>query len=224
MQVSLGFVSWLNASQPILVTKGRWESWKNKNLGKLRASGQLHFWRARIVIGFCATISNYWFTGLFKTSGPLLAGQSLESAVPERNAAHSAQPPHIGMERRGRWNVRFRRLQRQPRPQCQRPPWRRTAPVHSTALAEVEVISMTCTFSTARRREGGICWRCFLEEFLGRFDEVWWFDISHLGKFRGDMRTFAKHHAIDRHVLRHLFFLVVFSFLCPCLETHVGMS
>ena len=47
---------------------------------------------------------------------------------------------------------------------------------------------------------------------------------SHLGEFPGDMRTFAKHHAIDRHVLRHfLIFLVVFSFSSSCLETHVGM-
>ena len=45
----------------------------------------------------------------------------------------------------------------------------RTAALHG--FAEVK-ISMTCTFSTGRRREGGICWRCFLEEFLGRFDEI----------------------------------------------------
>ena len=45
----------------------------------------------------------------------------------------------------------------------------RAAALHGFAEANT---SMTCTFSTARRREGGICWRCFLEEFLGRFDEV----------------------------------------------------
>ena len=31
------------ASQPILTTNGRWGSWKIKDLGKLRASGRLHF-------------------------------------------------------------------------------------------------------------------------------------------------------------------------------------
>ena len=38
---------------------------------------------------------------------------------------------------------------------------------------------------------------------------------SHLGEFRGDMRTFAKHHAIDRYVLRHflIFFCCVFIFM-----------
>ena len=40
---------------------------------------------------------------------------------------------------------------------------------HAAALhgvAEVNV-SMTCTFSTARRREGGICWRCFWKNSSG---------------------------------------------------------
>ena len=33
-------------------------------------------------------------------------------------------------------------------------------------FAEVNV-SMTCTFSTARRREDGICWRCFWKNSSG---------------------------------------------------------
>ena len=45
----------------------------------------------------------------------------------------------------------------------------RAAALHG--FAEVNV-SMTSTFTTARRREDGICRRCFLEEFLARFDEV----------------------------------------------------
>ena len=47
----------------------------------------------------------------------------------------------------------------------------------------------------------------------GRFDEVRWF-WEELREFRGDIRTFAKHHAIDRHVLRHHFdiFCCVFIF------------
>jgi len=40
---------------------------------------------------------------------------------------------------------------------------------HAAALhgfAEANV-SMTCAFSTARRREGGICWRCFWKNSSG---------------------------------------------------------
>ena len=52
--------------------------------------------------------------------------------------------------------------------------------------------------------------------------------MINLGEFRGDMRTFAKHHAIDRHVLCHVppffkNFLLCFHFYALCLETHVGM-
>ena len=64
--IGFGCVLRLNASQPFLTTNGRCVSWKNKNLGKLRASGQLHFCRARIVTGFWATISRQWFTCSFK--------------------------------------------------------------------------------------------------------------------------------------------------------------
>ena len=69
--------------------------------------------------------------------------------------------------------------------------------------------SMTCTFMTVRRREGGI-WNLVklevsLEERLGY--------------------CLATHHAIDRHVLRQHFLIVfvMFSFLRLWLETHVGM-
>ena len=40
----------------------------------------------------------------------------------------------------------------------------RAAALHG--FAEVNV-SITSTFSTARRREGGICWRCFWKNSLG---------------------------------------------------------
>ena len=63
---------------------------------------------------------------------------------------------------------------------------------------------------------------CFLPQGLMRSDDL---SKKNWSEFRGDVRTFAKHHAIDRHVLRHHFltFFVVFSFLCPCLEAHLGM-
>ena len=112
-------VSWLNAFQPISTTKGRGGSWRNQNL---RPSGQLNFCRTRIVIGFWATVSSQCFACSFKTSGPLSPGQSLESAVPERNAAQSSRAPHIRVVRCGRWNVRLRRPGRRPRPQCQQCP------------------------------------------------------------------------------------------------------
>ena len=155
-------------------------------------------------------ILNYgqWFPCSFKTSGPLSRGQSLESAVPERNNACSPLGPHIGMERRGRWNVRFRRLGR-PRPQCQRSPVsaERAAALHS--FAEVRVGSMTFTFTTARRREDWIwlSWRCLWKNSSAFAWEVWWDLIIwvYLSESCGDMRTPAKHPAIDRHVLRHHF-------------------
>ena len=57
----------------------------------------------------------------------------------------------------------------------------RNAPQHSMASAEVNV-SMTSTFSTARRREGGICWMCFWKNSSGglmRSDDL----TSHLDSF-----------------------------------------
>ena len=53
---------------------------------------------------------------VFTTFGPLSPGQSLESAVHERIDAQSPLWPHGRVERRGRWNVRLRRLER-PGPQ-----------------------------------------------------------------------------------------------------------
>ena len=53
MQVSLGLVSWLNESQPILMTKGRCRGRKN-----ISGKWTTVFCRARIVIGFCAAISS----------------------------------------------------------------------------------------------------------------------------------------------------------------------
>ena len=96
------------------------ETGKTINLGKLWPSGQLSFCSMSIANRFWATISSQWFMCIFsfKTSGPLSPGQSLESAVPARNGAPSAHSAHIGMERRGRWNVCLRRLRRL-RPQCQ---------------------------------------------------------------------------------------------------------
>ena len=217
-----GFVSWLNESQPILMTKGRCRGRKNMNLRKFRASGQLFFVEPESWLDFAQ---------LFQVNsllGPLSPGQPLESAVPERNGASAPQWAHIGMERRGRWNVPLRRQERQPRPQCQRPPWRQNAPQHSTASAEVGwESSMTCTFLTARRREGGICWRCLWKNCSGglmrsidlrKFEWISW-------RHENACETSSCH--IDRHVLRHpvfWIFFVVFSFSCPCLETHVGMS
>lgn len=43
MHFFFGFVSWLNESQPILMTKGPCRGRKNMNLGKIWASGQLFF-------------------------------------------------------------------------------------------------------------------------------------------------------------------------------------
>ena len=157
-------------SQPILTTMGRRGSEevgtrRIQNIGRLRKSGQLHFCR-RIVFRFRPNVSSQWFTGLFKTFGPLSPGQSLESAVPERNRTRRAQWPYSGLERRDRWNVclrwRLRRRREPPQPRCQRARDGRTRRGTYLGFAEVRLGSMTCTFTTARRREDGIWlrWRC----------------------------------------------------------------
>ena len=157
------WVSWLNASQRILTTHRRRGNWKNKNLGKLRPSGQLNSCRMGIVIWFWATISSQ--------------ASRWSQLSPSGNGAHTALPPHIGVVRHGGWNVRLRRLQRprlgrQPRPQCQRCPCGGAR--RGTRLFAEAIISMTCTSTTARHREGGICWRCLWKNSSAIAWQVWW--------------------------------------------------
>ena len=132
----------------------------------------------RIVIGFR---QRFRVTGLLVSSKHLSAGQSLESAVPERNGAHTPGRTHGRVEWRGRWNVCLRRRRRRwrPRPQCQRPPWWWNAPRHSTAFLRPESASWLPLFRPpgAERMEfgqaGGV-FRRIPRLLPGRFDDVWW--------------------------------------------------
>ena len=80
----------------------------------------------------------------------------------------------------------------------------RAAALHGFAEA---IFSMTCTFSTARRREGGICWGCLWVNFA-RHENV--------------CETSCQRSTCLAPPFFDIF--VVVSFLCPCLETHVNVG
>ena len=123
--------------------------------GKLRPSGQLNFCRTRIVIGFPCSFKNIWATFARPITG-----------VSCPRAARRPEPASCTHRYGATWPMECTSLAA--------PPAKAAAASVSTApvlaecaaalhgFAEVRVTSMTCTFSTARRREDGIwlSWRC----------------------------------------------------------------
>ena len=150
--LGFGHVSWLNASQPILMTNGRGGSWKNKNLGKLRPSG--------------------WLNG----HRDLILGNDFESMgwlVASKNTWANFDRPIAG--------VSCPRAERRPQRATTTRPCGATWPMECTSSAVSMMTaeltgSMTSTFMTARRREDGIWLSCryLCKNSSAIAWQVWW--------------------------------------------------
>ena len=158
--IGFGEVSWLKASQG-----GKIRTWVNYGQVAKWPSGQLNFCRMSIVIRFSATISKQCFLAASKHLGHFRQANrwsqlSPSGTAPAARSGHTSVWSDVadGMYVFGGWgdggglSVNGSSV--------------RNAPQHSMASAEANV-SMTSTFSTARRREGGICWRCFWKNSSG---------------------------------------------------------
>ena len=124
---------------------------KDKNLGKLRPSGQLaNFCRMRIMIRFWQPFrqANRW--SQLSPSGTAPAARYDHTSV----WSDVADGMYVFGGRGGGRGLSVNGLRAE-----------RAAALHG--FAEVSVCSMTCIFSTARRREGGICRRCFWKNSSG---------------------------------------------------------
>ena len=166
LAIGFGDVSWLNAFQPISTTKGRGGSWKIKNwvnCGQVANSifvereSWSDFGQTSKHLGdFCQ--ANRW------------SQLSPSGTAPSARYRHTSVWSHVadGMYVFGGYGSRGLRVNG--------PRERRNSSRHSTASLQETIISMTCTFSTARRREGGIwwSWRCLWKDSSAIAWQVWW--------------------------------------------------